>query len=59
MEQQGTGFGLIISKRLTELYNGWFEIKSQPAEGTEVIIKLPKSLTINSSRNTNQAETQN
>jgi signal transduction histidine kinase len=59
MEQQGTGFGLIISKRLTELYNGRFEIKSQPAEGTEVIIKLPKSLTINSSRNTNQAETQN
>jgi len=41
-EQQGTGLGLVIAKRLTELHNGWFDIASQGAgAGTLITLKLP------------------
>ncbi len=33
-EQQGSGLGLIIAKRLTELYNGKFQMESVPQHGT-------------------------
>lgn len=39
-EQQGTGLGLTIAKRLVELHKGVFKIKSQPEQGTCIIIKL-------------------
>ncbi len=39
-EQQGIGLGLVITKKITELYNGSFEIVSTPGEGTRVQVKL-------------------
>ena len=38
--QQGSGLGLIIAKRLVELYGGSFQIESQPEAGTTVTLKL-------------------
>lgn len=40
-EQQGSGLGLIIAKRLTELYGGELIISSIPGEKTIVNIALP------------------
>jgi len=40
-EQQGAGLGLIITKRLTELLGGRFEIESLPGSGTTVRLTLP------------------
>ncbi|MCB9418199.1 MAG: hybrid sensor histidine kinase/response regulator [Ardenticatenaceae bacterium] len=40
-EQQGTGMGLIIAKRLTELYGGSLMIESTPGEKTMVTVSLP------------------
>lgn len=40
-EQQGSGLGLIIAKRLTELYEGKFSINSIPHQQTIVRIALP------------------
>jgi signal transduction histidine kinase len=40
-EQQGSGLGLIIAKRMTELYSGELEIQSNPNEKTIVSICLP------------------
>jgi signal transduction histidine kinase len=40
-EQQGSGLGLIIAKRLTELHGGEFSITSQLEHGTVVTIELP------------------
>ena len=40
-EQQGNGLGLIIAKRLVELYSGEFKICSIVDRETEVVIKMP------------------
>lgn len=40
-EQQGTGLGLIIAKRLTELSEGQFNVHSIPQRGTVVSVKIP------------------
>jgi two-component system sensor histidine kinase/response regulator len=37
-EQQGSGLGLIIAKRLVELYGGKFSIESVPQHGTSIIL---------------------
>jgi signal transduction histidine kinase len=39
--QQGTGLGLPITKSLTELNGGRFEIRSEPGKGTRVSIHFP------------------
>jgi two-component system cell cycle sensor histidine kinase PleC len=38
----GTGLGLPITKGLTELHEGAFELKSKLRYGTEVIITFPR-----------------
>lgn len=40
-EQQGVGLGLIIAKKLVEIHNGVFIIKSAEQEGTQITFKLP------------------
>jgi two-component system, sensor histidine kinase and response regulator len=40
-EQQGTGMGLVIAKRLTELYGGCLTIESIPGGTTLVKVALP------------------
>lgn len=42
-EQQGSGLGLIISKRLTELYGGSLNIESIPNQQTTIEITLKKA----------------
>jgi two-component system sensor histidine kinase HydH len=40
----GTGLGLPISKRIIEGHGGSLLLKSQPGEGTTVVISLPKKI---------------
>jgi len=40
-EQQGSGLGLTIAKRLTELHGGEFTVQSELGSGTTVSIRLP------------------
>jgi two-component system sensor histidine kinase/response regulator len=40
-EQQGTGLGLVISKRLIEFYKGSFEIESALHQGTRITLSIP------------------
>lgn len=40
-EDQGSGLGLIIAKRLTELSGGTFAVESEPDAGTVVTVGLP------------------
>jgi len=39
-EQQGSGLGLFIAKRITELLGGQFLIESKPAQGTSIKISF-------------------
>jgi two-component system, sensor histidine kinase and response regulator len=41
LAQQGSGLGLIISRRIIESYQGEFDIQSTPSEGTVVTFSLP------------------
>ena len=41
---QGTGIGLVISRRLAELMGGSIRVKSVPGEGSSFILKLPRAL---------------
>ncbi len=43
-EQQGMGLGLILSKRIAELYGGNLEIESEKGKGTRITINLPLAL---------------
>ncbi|MEQ8698640.1 MAG: ATP-binding protein, partial [Bauldia litoralis] len=47
-QQQGTGLGLPLTKRLVELHGGGMTIKSQPGIGTTVTIRLPKERRLDS-----------
>jgi signal transduction histidine kinase len=40
-EQQGSGLGLILVKKLVELYGGSFSIESQVGAGTTVQVEIP------------------
>ncbi len=41
---QGTGIGLVISRRLAELMGGSIRVKSVPGEGSSFILRLPRAL---------------
>lgn len=40
-EQPGSGLGLIIAKKLTEIYSGRFELNSELTSGTRIVVCLP------------------
>jgi len=40
-EQQGTGLGLVIVKRIAELYGGSLHLDSSPAESLKAVVKIP------------------
>jgi len=42
LTRHGSGLGLCITKRLTELYQGSFSIQGEPGRGTTVSLRLPK-----------------
>ncbi len=42
-EQQGSGLGMVIAQRITQLHNGQFTIESEPNQHTTIIVKLPLS----------------
>jgi two-component system sensor kinase len=42
LAQQGSGLGLCIAQRLTELHNGTFAIEGQAGHGTKVTVRLSK-----------------
>ncbi|MFZ4455364.1 MAG: response regulator [Bacteroidales bacterium] len=42
LEQQGSGLGLVIAKKMTELSEGTFKIETVPNEGTAVILEFKK-----------------
>jgi len=41
---QGTGIGLVISRRLAELMGGSIRVKSVPGEGSSFILRLPRAV---------------
>jgi len=47
-QQSGTGLGLVIAKRMTELHGGTLHLGSVEGEGTRVTITLPLVLVSNS-----------
>jgi signal transduction histidine kinase len=42
-DEQGTGLGLPLSRRLVELHDGRLELSSEPGEGTRAFVRLPGS----------------
>jgi two-component system, sensor histidine kinase and response regulator len=40
-EQQGSGLGLVIAQRITQLHSGQFAIDSEPNDHTIITVKLP------------------
>lgn len=41
-KERGSGLGLGISRRVVDEHGGTLEVRSQPGDGTEVIVRLPK-----------------
>jgi signal transduction histidine kinase len=42
-EQQGTGLGLFLARRLAELHGGGLTVTSVPETGTTVTVRLPSA----------------
>jgi PAS domain S-box-containing protein len=49
---QGTGIGLVISRRLAELMGGSIGVKSFPGEGSSFTLRLPKAIDPDTVRST-------
>jgi signal transduction histidine kinase len=43
-EQQGSGLGLVIARRITEIHGGRLSIESIPNQQTSITVKLPLAL---------------
>jgi signal transduction histidine kinase len=43
-EQQGSGLGLTVAKRLAELHGGFLKLESEYGRGTTVTVTLPLPL---------------
>ena len=43
-EQQGSGLGLTVAKRLVEMHGGSLSIQSDYGHGTSVTVRLPRAL---------------
>jgi signal transduction histidine kinase len=43
-EQQGSGLGLTVAKRLTEIHGGFLKLESEYGSGTTVTVALPSAL---------------
>lgn len=43
----GSGIGLALAKRITELMDGWFKLYSKPDQGSNVTISIPFRLPLN------------
>ncbi len=41
-KESGTGLGLPISRKLVDAHGGGIEVRSEPGEGTEFVVTLPK-----------------
>jgi signal transduction histidine kinase len=40
-EQQGSGFGLVLAKKITAFYKGSLDIESEHGKGATVVVKIP------------------
>ena len=47
---EGTGLGLSLVARLTEMHNGSIDLDSHPGHGTKITISLPKGRTTNQAK---------
>jgi signal transduction histidine kinase len=40
---QGTGFGLMLTKKIIDLHNGKIEVRTERGEGSTFIMRLPRA----------------
>lgn len=40
-EQEGTGLGLVLVSRLTEMHGGWVTVESTPSQGSRFTVAIP------------------